>query len=80
MNKETTMMEIVEEARNDVLLEGSDNEGRARFVYRFFHGDDRGINETKDKEYLNVFRGCLRFRAAFFVCFRGSRTSDSTTK
>lgn len=55
-------MEIVEEARNDVLLDGSDNKGRARFVYRFFPGDDRGINETKDEEYLNVFRGDLHIR------------------
>ncbi len=61
MEKETKTMEIMEEEGNEVLINGSDSEGRVKFAYRFFPRDVV-IGQTSDEEYLNVFRDNLHIR------------------
>ena len=52
----------MEEMGDEVLVNGSDPKSRARVAHRFFPGDGRALNGTRDEEYLNVFGGNLHIR------------------
>ena len=62
MEKETKTMEIMEEAGNNILLEDSDSDGRARLTYQCHLGKDCPMSEDCSEECIDVFRSNLHIR------------------
>ena len=60
MDKENMPPEIMEEMEDEVFIKGSDPEGRARVVYRFYPGDTMTCAGPRDEGTLTVLRDGLR--------------------